>query len=170
MLHYSTTDQATMSKECSEIHTIQIFREASSCVPNSVSSDVIRQSPEIMTSSTLIPSQQNDLTYGIGGDWAIEMDEEMADIEEPPSTLDSSEKSNLYSFYFETPVVSMGHESGSDEYTITSTDTESFRGKNALDLDRIENIWEQGLDQTSAVTMESSPIDATGTSTECIRR
>lgn len=159
-----------MSTECSEIHTIQIFREASSCIPNSVSNDVVRQSPEIITTSTMVPSQQNELAYEIGGDWAIDMDEEMIDIEEPPSTLHLSEKSSLYSFYFETPVVSMGHDSASDEYTITSTDTESFHDEKDLNLDRIETIWEQGLNRTSSISVELSPIDAAGTSTASKRR
>ncbi len=140
-------------KECSEIHTIQIFREALSCKPSLVSHNDVRQSPEIVSATTVIPGQQNELTDGIGGDWAIEMDEDVMDIEQPSIVLDKSQ-SSLYSFYFEAPIVSMGQDSSSDDYTITSHDTESFHNENDLQLDRIDDIWEQGLAQSSSINEE----------------
>ena len=171
MLQYSIIDHRTImkgqQKECSEIHTIQIFREASSCMTSGISNQDFRQSPEIIPRSTLIPGQQNELPYGIGGDWAIEMDDDVMDIEQPSTALDTSQhsqegESSLYSFYFEAPIVSMGQDSSSDDYTITSHDTESFCNENDLNLDHIENIWEQGLRQTSSsnvkiLTSQSNP-------------
>lgn len=150
-------------KECSEIHTIQIFREALSCKPSLVSHNDVRQSPEIVTTCTLVPGQQSQLADGIGGDWAIEMDEDVMDIEQPSTVLDKSQ-SSLYSFYFEAPIVSMGQDSSSDDYTITSHDTESFHNENDLQLDRIDDIWEQGLAQSSSIneemrTPQSNPQD-----------
>ena len=163
MLHYSTIPQPTMMKEqqqeCSEIHTIQIFREAPSMLPvRSSSLQGARQSPDMTTTSTVISDQRAEAAYGIGGDWAIEMDEDV--IEQPSAVLEMTlpnyqeGESSLYSFYFEKPVVSMTQDQSSDDFTITSHDTESFHNNNDFDLDSMEDIWDQGLDQSCSKNEE----------------
>lgn len=148
-------------QECSEIHTIQIFREALSCKPSLTSNQGFQQSPEIITTSTLITDSQTEVADGIGGDWAIEMDEDVEEIEQPLTALDRTQhirdgQSSLYSFYFETPIVSMPQDSGSDDYSITSHDTESFHNDNDLNLEAIDGIWEEGLNQSSSMDVETT--------------
>ena len=179
MLHYSNSPQPTIMKEqqqeCSEIHTIQMFREAPSSLQSASSYQGPQQSLYITTMNTPIPLEQADVTDGIGGDWAIEMDEDIPEMEQPSIELDTSEhsqegESSLYSFYFETPVVSMAQEDSSDDYTITSHNTESFHNNNDLDLKSMDDIWEQGLDHASYTnvemwTPESSSIASSDDST-----
>ncbi len=119
-------------QECSEIHTIQIFREADMIVERlapttdpTICSTIDVRSP--VTSAVGIVSEsskpelapipyfdaevyesENKEDAGIGGDWAIEDDGMDAIIETPPSVAEQSgSDSTLYSFYFETPVVAM---------------------------------------------------------------
>lgn len=152
-------------QECSEIHTIQIFREAQSCMPSLSTNQAFQQSPAIITTSTMRTNPLNEVTDGIGGDWAIEMDEDVTEIEQPSTTLDRTQhsqegESSLYSFYFETPIVSMANDSVSDDYTITSHDTESFHCDKDLNLGGIENIWEQGLEQSSSMAVDTITNDS----------
>jgi hypothetical protein len=158
--------------ECSEIHTIQVFRDASmitDCEPNSfyVQSPIVKdQNVTLETRWTMTPipylqtelpccesKEHGNLTDGIGGDWAIEIDEDV--MEEPsalllPPNLQGNE-SSLYSFYFETPVVPMAlqhQEQMSDDFTITSHDTESFHDNMDLNLTNLQDsatFWEHGL-------------------------
>jgi hypothetical protein len=168
MLQYSTILQPTMMKEqqqeCSDIHTIQIFREAPSCMQTLSFNQVFQESPNTSTTNTLRLNPQAEVTYGIGGDQmelvAIEMDEDVSEIEQPSTAFDRTEhsqegESSLYSFYFETPIVSMAQDSSSDDYTITSHDTESFHNNNDLNLVGIDDIWEQGLDHSSSMDVET---------------
>eukprot|EP00531_Pseudo-nitzschia_arenysensis_P016154 CAMPEP_0116135244 /NCGR_PEP_ID=MMETSP0329-20121206/11088_1 /TAXON_ID=697910 /ORGANISM="Pseudo-nitzschia arenysensis, Strain B593" /LENGTH=170 /DNA_ID=CAMNT_0003630033 /DNA_START=171 /DNA_END=683 /DNA_ORIENTATION=- len=164
-------------KECSEIHTIQIFREALSCKPGLISHNHVRQSPEIVTTSTTGFGPQNEISDGIGGDWAIETDEDAMEIEHPSTVLDKSQRSqegesSLYSFYFETPIVSMGQDSASDDYTITSHDTDSFHNENYLNVDHIDDIWEQGLARSSSFkeNMTTPQSDTSMMSTQNLRK
>uniref|UniRef100_A0A7S4EMI3 Uncharacterized protein n=1 Tax=Pseudo-nitzschia australis TaxID=44445 RepID=A0A7S4EMI3_9STRA len=177
MLHYSTILQPTMMKqqqqqECSEIHTIQMFREASSCIPCSSLSQGDQQSSHSITMSsnnsmriTPISDKREEIACGIGGDWAIEMDEDL--IEEPSTThematLNSEGETSLYSFYFETPVVSMGQDESSDEFTLTSQETESLYDSNDFDFDSMDDIWERGLTRTLSYS-EGEKIVTTST-------
>eukprot|EP00536_Pseudo-nitzschia_multiseries_P006406 jgi/Psemu1/286448/fgenesh1_pg.134_\ len=144
-------------QESREMHTMQIFREASSCKPCHSTSHSDRQSPRSITSIknsmsvTPIFDERDEVADGIGSDWAIEMDEDI--IEEPSTPLQMTElnsegESSLYSFYFETPIVSMGQDETSDDFTITSHDTNSFHDSNHFDSDMMDDIWEQGLDRS----------------------
>lgn len=150
-----------------EIHTIQVFREAISCenIVNDDSSMRIRTI--VFSDPTLIitpiqnlhsespKDRERRLTDdGIGGDWAIEMDE--VEIEEQPEPMMATEppalqrgESSLYSFYFDTPLVPLrGDSDASDDFTITSNDTGSFHDTTDLNLNTLEDtmsFWEQGL-------------------------
>ena len=46
-------------------------------------------------------------------------------------------------------------ECSSEEYTIASDDTDSFRDNNALSLDGIDNIWEQGISNSSSANVDT---------------
>ena len=152
-------------QECSEIHTIQIFREAPSCMQSLLSSNqVFQQSPNTNTTSALRINPQAEEIDGIRGDQmelaTIEIDEDVSVIEQPITALDRTQhskegESSLYSFYFETPIVSMAQDSSSDDYTLTSHDTESFHNNNDLNLVGIDDIWEQGLDHSSSMIVET---------------
>ena len=166
MLHRSIIPEPTMMKgqqqqECSEIHTIQIFREAPSSLPPIVSSDQdLQKSPEIPTTSLQIPELRDGEMDEISVDWAKEMDEEMTEIEQPSSARNNHQHyreggSSLYSFYFETPIVSMTQDNDSEEYTIASDNTDSFRDNNALSLDGIDNIWEQGISNSTSANVDT---------------
>lgn len=164
MIQYSTIPQPLKMKEhqqeCSEIDTVQQFREVTkSCSMPSLSSnyqECIQQSPKLITTSaTLITDPQTEDTYWIGDDWTIEMDEDVTEMEQPSTAFDGTKsrsqeggESSLYSFYFETPIhsVSMTDEDKTSHdglLSITSHNTES-------DLDLagtiIDDIWENGLD------------------------
>jgi hypothetical protein len=165
-------------QECSEIHTIQVFREADMMME--------RQHPPITTTteSRITPVMTTTMTFdsipyhtaelyksktpsdafddGIGGDWAIEED---AMLEAPPPTTERrGSDSTLYSFYFETPLVTMVGSTAAgvplqqqpnmdvdnevDDFTITSQDSESFHNTSDLQLDDFEDstlFWEIGL-------------------------
>lgn len=138
-------------EECSEIHTMQIFREATSCLPSQMSNEEDRQSTqthniEIQDNASIVGSRDKVID-GIGGDWAIEMDK---DIKGEPSaspeiTLHPEGESSLYSFYFETALVSMSDDQAADDFTITSHETDGFHEQNNFNLDNMDGIWEQGL-------------------------
>jgi hypothetical protein len=130
------------------------------------------QSPTVRTKSiidssshltmTPVPYQgtevKENLGDGIGGDWAIELDEDAATMEEPVGLMDDDlspepaprRESSLYSFYFETPLLPMVSEKDlptTDDFTITSHDTESFHD-NDLNLTILQDsasFWETGL-------------------------
>jgi hypothetical protein len=152
-----------------EIHTIQVFREAICCEEDGRgnSSMIIRTViPDPSLTMAHIPYFQAELCTeiksietaltddGIGGDWAFEMDE--SEIVENPGTAMTLDPlpsqgggSSLFSFYFDTPLAPMKQDTdGSDDFTITSHDTESFHDTSDLNLDSLEDtasFWEQGL-------------------------
>ena len=145
-------------QECSEIHTIQIFRDAPPVIPDVMNQHGLHQSSDMMTNNSVAISSQIDLSGGIGGDWAVEMDEDVVDMEPPSTALDKTlnskeVNSSLYEFYFETPIVSMTQENSSDDYTITSHNTENFHDNEVLNIDEMEDFWEQGLDSSSSMNI-----------------
>jgi hypothetical protein len=112
-------------QESSEIHTIQVFREADMILerhyPSIKSTAERRITPVVNTmiafdsvpyhTAELYNSKNpsDNFDDGIGGDWAIEEMAEDAMFEAPPPTAERrGSDSTLYSFYFETPVVALG--------------------------------------------------------------
>ena len=140
-----TNGQAEKYEECSEIHTIQIFREAPDSDVNYVKQTVMTPVPYFQGELPCTNNDQTSLADEIGGDWAIEMDEdimeEQASLLLQPPDLQGSQ-SSLYSFYFETPIVTTTQEqiplqqfnelepSNTTEYTPWKTpSTEIFKKK-----------------------------------------
>lgn len=177
--HHQMTQEVDEDMDA-EIHTIQVFREAISCEEHGEgeSSMIIRTIiPDPSLTMAPIPYLQAELCKenksmdtvltddGIGGDWAIEMDENEI-VEDPVAAVEldpltsKRDNSSLYSFYFDTPLAPMKHDADEpDDFTITSHDTESFHDTNDLNLDSLEDtasFWEQGLGGPS-----SSALDAT---------
>lgn len=158
-------------QECSEIHTIQIFREAdmileqpqqppitaAAAATPSTGGMIICTSAVPYLDAELYEGKRYSADEGIGGDWAIEEAmEEDATIEAPPPAAErrGSDCSTLYSFYFETPLVHMAQphqgmdDADDDDFTITSQDSESFHNTTDLRLDDLEDstsFWETGL-------------------------
>jgi hypothetical protein len=183
------SQQQQYFQECSEIHTIQVFREADAIMVEEQKHQppLLQQGPLAAPTSTVLPIstsvpfldvEVNDRKEakgdddGIGGDWAIEEMEEDIMIDAPPPAAERrGSDSTLYSFYFETPLLTMamgpnqqqhlqdGVEEN-DDFTITSQDSESFHNTSDLQLDNLEDstsFWETGL---SAATKIDSQQEA----------
>jgi hypothetical protein len=199
----SQDQQQQPFQECSEIHTIQVFREADMIMerqhlPITTATEERRSAPVMTTTMTTMAfdsvpyytaevykskNSSDGLDEGIGGDWAIEEMAEDAMFEAPPPTTERrGSDSTLYSFYFETPVVTMigsatatvpqqqsnmdvdavaaahDDDDGGDDFTITSQDSESFHNTTDLQLDDLEDstsFWEIGL--STALPMNEQP-------------
>jgi len=175
------SQQQQYFQECSEIHTIQVFREADAIMVEEQKHQhpLPQQGPLAAPTSTMISMPSTSVPFldvevygrkdakgdddGIGGDWAIEEMEEdvMIDAPPPPAERRGSD-STLYSFYFETPLLTtaMGPNQQqhlqdgmeeNDDFTITSQDSESFHNTSDLQLDNLEDstsFWETGLSAT----------------------
>lgn len=166
-------------QECSEIHTIQVFRDADPIMEQQQQpvSAVSSVAAPFNMPSTSVPYLDAELyenkQHGIGEDWAI--DEEMNEdsgIESPPVTAERrGSDSTLYSFYFETPLVTMANSSNqmpeidmdatsNDDFTICSQDSESFHITTDLQLESLEDstsFWETGL-SAAAITTTAVPL------------
>lgn len=161
-------------QECSEIHTIQVFRDADPIMEQQQQplSAVTSEAAPSTVPSTSVPYLNAELyehkPHGIGEDWAI--DEEMygdSVIESPPVAAERrGSDSTLYSFYFETPLVTMANNSNqlpeidmdatsNDDFTICSEDSESFHITTDLQLESLEDstsFWETGLSAAASTT------------------
>jgi hypothetical protein len=196
------TTMPSSYQECSEIHTIQIFREATESQQQHYAPP---QSPTVTTSNkttiessshltmTPIPYQDTEIKEnlgghdaGIGSDWAIEMDHHDedddasmmmdADVELPEPVLSkettTTSPNSLYSFYFEMPLLPMVSEkdlSSTDDFTITSHDTESFHDNTDLNLTTLQDstsFWETGLAPTAVEEWCMSPAHISVTTEE----
>lgn len=167
-------------QECSEIHTIQVFRDADTIMEQQQQQQrpaVISEAVPSTVPSTSVPYLDAELyenkPHGIGEDWAI--DEEMNEdsiIESPPANAERrGSDSTLYSFYFETPLVTMANTShpqpeldmdaaSNDDFTICSQDSESFHITTDLKLESLEDsasFWETGL-SAAASTTTAAPL------------
>jgi hypothetical protein len=159
--------QQQQPEEMPEYHTIQVFREAdmilehpaamSRNVPTSdaISAPTFQVMPNtdsvtIQTALDLIPYDQSD--DGIGGDWAIDVEMDVAAEDVPPPSERRGSESTLYSFYFETPIGAQQQQQQQDvdDFTITSQETESFHNTEDLSLlQDSSSFWETGLASTA---------------------
>ena len=172
-------EQQQKTEEIPEYHTIQVFREADmilrqpapKCACCSIPAMNIHETCSVCapapptsapsppstreTSLDLIPYDHSE--NGIGEDWA--MDVEMDATADAPAERRGSE-STLYSFYFETPIMTPQQQDQDDDFTITSQETESFHNTEDLSLlQDSSSFWATGLaaSTTDAVPRCNSP-------------
>lgn len=160
MIQYSTMPQSLKMKEqqqeCSEIHTVQLFREFTQpCSTSSLASNqkCAQQSPQqITTSAMLIPDRRTNDIDEIGDDWIIGMGYDVTEMEQPSTVYDRKQspsrddgEPSLYSFYFENSIHSV---SLTDLDNVSDDDFLSITSESDMDLDgeAMDDIWEDGLD------------------------
>jgi hypothetical protein len=198
------TTMPSSYQECSEIHTIQIFREATEsqqqqyAPPKSPTVTTSNKTVESSSHLTMTPIAYQDTEIkenldgqdaGIGSDWAIEMDHHDEDddvsmmmdanvelpeqvLSKDTTTTTTTSPNSLYSFYFEMPLLPMVSEkdlSSTDDFTITSHDTESFHDNTGLNLTTLQDstsFWETGLAPTAVEEWCMSPAHVSATTEE----
>ena len=156
-------DTAANQQECSEIHTIQLFREASmirnevTVVQSSVNTTPIPFLKVEVYNDTKenAPNNLSSNDDGIGGDWAIDDDEVMLmdDTTNTESVSMEGGQSSLYSFYFETSVTNdekAQNAEGDNDDDCFTIDTESLQDAAGTDLNLTSlqdssSFWESGL-------------------------